>query len=240
MFLRSMLILAKFLARKIIKTFEFNKAGVLYFSCLVDKERAGQSKRWVNLKQFTVTEMDLTSPLLNFLNAFFQFLCFIENLDISFFTPISEEKPGSAALPAGQQSDPLTGLICNARKWVRAMAGSRSKRFTYESLICLPRPALATGRLPLPKEWWQPPKEENKPGEQSSSKAQAGISSQTISVRQSSSHGLDALNCTHPNQQLFAYRKCRSEEGNHSACFVCFFAAQLPIPTIKSTIKEHK
>lgn len=45
MFLRSMLILAKFLARKIIKTFEFNKAEVLYFSCLVDKERAGQSKR---------------------------------------------------------------------------------------------------------------------------------------------------------------------------------------------------
>lgn len=33
MFLRSMLILAKFLARKIIKTFEFNKAEVLYFSC---------------------------------------------------------------------------------------------------------------------------------------------------------------------------------------------------------------
>lgn len=43
--------------------------------------------------------MDLTSSLLNFLYTFFQFLCFIENLDISVFTLISEEKPGSAALP---------------------------------------------------------------------------------------------------------------------------------------------
>lgn len=66
-----MLILAKFLARKTIKIFDYSKAKVLYFNCLMDKKRVGQCERRVSLKQFDITEMDLTSSLLNFLNAFF-------------------------------------------------------------------------------------------------------------------------------------------------------------------------
>lgn len=73
-----MLILAKFLARKIIKSFDFSKAKVLYFNCLMDKKRVGQSERRVTLKKFDITEIELTSSLPNFLNAFFQFFVSLE------------------------------------------------------------------------------------------------------------------------------------------------------------------
>lgn len=45
MFLRSTLILAEFLARKIIQIFDFSKAKVLYFDGFMDKKRGGQWER---------------------------------------------------------------------------------------------------------------------------------------------------------------------------------------------------
>lgn len=153
-----MLILAKFLAGKITKIFDFSKAKVLYFKCLIDKKRRGHCEMSISLEQFDATEIHLTSSLLNFLNTFFPFFFFIENVTISVFTVSSEEKLGSMVLPEGALDKFHQQCPC-------IETDSREQIKPFHPL----KPSLST--QPLSRPWWQPPDKGNVPGEVSSQAA---------------------------------------------------------------------
>lgn len=69
----------------------------------------------------------------------------------------SEEKPGSTTLPVGEQPDSLTTFNYNAHLGVRLGADQTGPPTGVHPFL--------SDQTQLFVEWWQPPDEENMPGE---------------------------------------------------------------------------
>lgn len=216
-----MLILAKFLAGKITKIFDFSKAKVLYFDCLMDKKRVGHGKKRVSLNLMSQKQTWRVHFSISWTHSS-HFFFFTENFTISVFTVSSEEKPGSVVLPVGEWSKPLTSFICNAHTWLRPTAGSRSNHFTHSSPAFPPTPAslqglMATSRWRKLARWAQQP---------------GCTSLQSDGRRWSTGHGLDALSCVCAltSISLPTVNVCLAHGWNHSAHFIWFLLFSSPVP----------